>query len=124
METISSTNASNSYTPFRIKDLMLGEFLCQAGIVSDAQLIELTKLARAVRCSLGSAIVFSKILSPSELFLARRLLNRYLCDLEQPQQYIDELGGLLSHAKQAHKPASGLQSRRSGTNYSGLIRVS
>ncbi len=124
METISSTNALNSYAPFRIKDLMLGEFLCQAGIVSEAQLIELTKLARAARCSLGSAIVFSNILSPSELFLARRLLNRYLCDLEQPEQYIDELGGLLSHAKQARKSSSGLESRRSGAKYSVLVRVS
>lgn len=124
METISSTNSGSNYTSFRIKDLMLGELLCQTGIVFDAQLIELTKLARAARCSLGSAIVFSNVLSASELFLARRLLNRYLSDLDRAEQYIDELRGLLSNATIRYRPSGAFRSIRTGINNHALVRVS
>jgi hypothetical protein len=61
---------------FRIKDLMVGELLCQAGVVTDAQLMHFANLARASKASIGSALVFSRLLTSSELFVARRLVNR------------------------------------------------
>ncbi len=76
---------------FRIKDLMVGELLCQAGVVTDAQLLHFANLARASKASLGSALVFSRLLTSSELFVARRLVNRYLNDSDNPEKYINEL---------------------------------
>jgi hypothetical protein len=75
----------------RIKDLMLGELLCQSGVLSDSRLFQLTKIARAAQGSLGYALVYSNVLTASELFVARRLVNRYLRDSDNPEQYIGEM---------------------------------
>lgn len=81
--------------PLRIKDLMLGELLCQAGILTDKQVLHYAELARCQASSLGSAFVFSGLLSSSELFVARRLVNRYINDSDNPEHYIKSLGTLI-----------------------------
>lgn len=110
MSAVISSTAENVPTlvPFRIKDLMVGEFLCQAGIVSDAQLLRLADLARGAKGSLGAALVFSNILTSSELFVARRLVNRYLNDSDNPEKYITELQKLLAKKSKAASRSSSI----------------
>jgi hypothetical protein len=117
MAVFTSTKTNNAVAPvsFRIKDLMVGELLCQAGIVSDAQLLRFADLARAAQSSIGSALVFSNVLNSSELFVARRLVNRYLNDSDNPEKYIDELHKLL-----AKKSKAG--TRHSSINLSKITR--
>ena len=105
--TLTETNNAVDTVPFRIKDLMVGEFLCQAGIVSDAQLLRFADLARSAHSSIGSALVFSNVLTSSELFVARRLVNRFLNDSDNPEKYISELNKLLAKkAKAVRRPSS------------------
>lgn len=120
METL-KMDASNNVelaSSFRIKDLMLGELLCQAGVLSDARLIELTKIARAAQSTLGSALVHTNILSASELFVARRLVNRYLNDSDNADRFINALKNTLH--KQVQKQAA--LSRKSSLSLAKITR--
>lgn len=105
--TTTKANDAVNLVSFRIKDLMVGELLCQAGIVCDSQLLRLADLARSAQGSLGSALVFSNVLTSSELFVARRLVNRYLNDSDNPEKYISELSKLLAKkSKAVTRPSS------------------
>lgn len=98
METLQSTRQNNlveEQPSFRIKDLMLGELLCQSGVLTDSRLLELTKIARHAEGSLGFALVSTNLLTSSELFVARRLVNRYLNDSDNPEKYISAMRNLL-----------------------------
>lgn len=97
METLLPTrqNKLEEQPSFRIKDLMLGELLCQSGVLNDSRLLELTKIARDAQGSLGFALVSTNLLTSSELFVARRLVNRYLNDSDNPEKYISALRNLL-----------------------------
>lgn len=108
MAVLTLTRKAVEAAPFRIKDLMVGEFLCQAGVISDAQFLRFVGLARAAQSSIGSALVFSKVLTSSELFVARRLVNRYLNDSDNPQIYINELINLLALKPKASTRASSI----------------
>ena len=78
-------------SPFAIKDLMLGEFLSQGGILTDAQVLRATTVAKTLRKTLGSAFCQLGWLTPRELFQARRILNRYLADPENMAQAFEDL---------------------------------
>lgn len=98
---VERTVSEETKPPFRIKDLMMGELLCQAGIVSDGQLLEMAALARSIKGSLGSALVLSSILSPSQLFASRRIVNRYVNDSENADRYIRDLFQLVEKGRKA-----------------------
>jgi len=97
METLNHVPSKNQIAeaPFRIKDLMLGELMCQARILTDAQLLRFTNIARAAGSNIGSALVFSNVLTPSELFVARRLVNRFINDSDNAELYINAVRDLL-----------------------------
>lgn len=98
METLKQRKQSNpveEQPSFRIKDLMLGELLCQSGVLNDNRLLELTKIARVAQATIGYALVSTKLLTSSELFVARRLVNRYLMDSDNPEKYISAMRNLL-----------------------------
>lgn len=101
-------NANDCAIPFRIKDLMVGELLCQAGVVTDEQLLHFADLARAANGSLGSALVFSNVMTSSELFVTRRLVNRYLNDSDNPERYLNEVRQLFAakQPKSVSRPSS------------------
>ncbi|MDZ4835742.1 MAG: hypothetical protein SGJ27_18350 [Candidatus Melainabacteria bacterium] len=94
-----TNNANDCAIPFRIKDLMVGELLCQASVVTDQQLLQYADLARAANGSLGSALVFSNVMTSSELFVTRRLVNRYLNDSDNPERYLNEVRKLFATKK-------------------------
>ncbi len=65
-------------SPFSIKDLMLGEILCQAFVISDHQFLEATQAAKRFGITFGAALVRLGIMGSHELFHARRMLSLYL----------------------------------------------
>ena len=75
-------------SPFSIKDLMLGEILCQALIISEHQFLEVTQLARQFDITFGAALVRLGILGRQDLFHARRLLNQYLKQPEKLEEFL------------------------------------
>lgn len=82
--------------PIEIKDLMLGELLCQAEVISDEQLLRIAGMARSSKATLGAVLVFSGIMNSSELFLSRRVLNRFLNDQDNLDRHLQTLTELLS----------------------------
>lgn len=65
-------------SPFFIRDLMLGELLCQAGWLTDAQLLKATITARSSQTTVADSLIESGWFSRKEISLATRILNRYL----------------------------------------------
>ncbi len=89
---------SASTRVIEIKDLMLGELLCQSRLISDQQMLHLVDLARRSGSTLGAVLVVSGCMSASELFMSRRLVNRYLQDQNNLERYLQKLRSILSRA--------------------------
>ncbi len=81
-------------SPFSVKDLMLGELLCQAGILSDAQILRSITIAKIFGSTIGAAICQIGFLTTRELFRARRILNCYLSNPDN----IDDILSLLRNS--------------------------
>lgn len=78
-------------SPFVIKDLMLGEFLCQAGLLSDAVFLRIVQIAKKWKLTVGATLCQLELLNTCELFTARRLLNEYLRDTDNVEPILAEL---------------------------------
>lgn len=101
--------------PFRMKDLMLGELLCQSGILTDQRLLELASGARKTSSSLGAALVYSGILTSTELFIARRVLYRYLQNPDGLENYLETLNKIVvSKADETGPRSKSVLSKRTG----------
>ncbi len=79
---------------FSIKDLILGELLCQANILSDSRLLKVLALAKSRNTTLGSALCSEQLIDQQELFSARRILCNYLKNPDSLEDVLQELVSL------------------------------
>ncbi len=78
-------------SPFTMKDLMLAELLCQAGILNDPLQLQLIQIARKWRLTIGATLCGVGFLTAQELFSARRMVCRYLKTPEELEHILSVL---------------------------------
>ncbi len=103
----------NGRVQFCIHDMILGELLCQAGILSDTELLLIKKTAERFGASVGSVMTGLGSATPEQIFRVRLIAARFIREKIDTEAAIKALKEIM--------PAT---QRDSGKRVSSLITIS
>lgn len=102
----------NGRVQFCIHDMILGELLCQAGILSDTELLLIKKNAERFGASVGSVLTGLGSATPEQVFRVRLIVARFIHEKLEVESAIKALKEILPVTR-----------RETGKRVSSLITI-
>ncbi len=98
----------NGRVHFCIHDMILGELLCQAGILSDTELLLIKRTAERFGVSVGTVLTGLGTATAEQMFRVRLIVARYLREKVETDAALNALRNLLPAQRESGKRVASL----------------